>query len=195
MTDVNLFSILMDGIFVKNFLVIQFLGLCSFLGVTKATESAKGMSMAVVFVMVMASIAAFVINTYILQTFGLTFLTTISYIIVIAFLVQLVEFVIRKNSPGLYRSLGIYLPLITTNCAILGVVVLNTRLDYTFVQSVVYGIAAGIGYTLVMLFLAAMREKAEVLNVPASIQGIPHAFFITTMYAMAFVNYFGVIPT
>mgnify|MGYP000182648301 CR=1 FL=1 len=195
MADVNLFTILMDGIFVKNFLVIQFLGLCSFLGVTKATESAKGMSMAVVFVMVMASIAAFVINTYILRTFGLTFLTTIAYIIVIAFLVQLVEFVIRKNSPGLYRSLGIYLPLITTNCAILGVVVLNTRLEYTFVQSVVHGIAAGIGYTLVMLFLAAMREKAEVLKVPASIQGIPHAFFITTMYAMAFVNYFGVIPT
>jgi len=195
MTDVNLFTILMDGIFVKNFLVIQFLGLCSFLGVTKATESAKGMSMAVVFVMIMASIAAFVINTYILQTFGLTFLTTISYIIVIAFLVQLVEFVIRKNSPGLYRSLGIYLPLITTNCAILGVVVLNTRLDYTFIQSVVYGIAAGVGYTLVMLFLSAMREKSEVLKVPASIQGIPHAFFITTMYSMAFVNYFGVIPT
>jgi len=195
MTDVSLFAILMDGIFVKNFLVIQFLGLCSFLGVTKTIESAKGMSMAVVFVMILSSIAAFVINTYILRTFGLTFLTTISFIIVIAFLVQLVEFVIRKNSPELYRSLGIYLPLITTNCAILGVVVLNTRLDYTFIQSVVYGIAAGIGYTLVMVFLAAMRERAEVLKVPVPIQGIPHAFFITTMYSMAFVSYFGAIPT
>ena len=191
----SLFSIAINGIFVKNFLLVQFLGLCSFVGVSKETKSAAGMSAAVLFVMIMASIASFLIYTYLLVPMGLTFLTTISFIIVIAFLVQLVEFIIRKYSPPLYRSLGIFLPLITTNCAILGVVILNSRLDYSFVQSVFYGISAGLGYTMVMLFMAAIREKANSLKVPEAIEGLPHAFFITTLLSMAFVSYFGVIPT
>ena len=191
----SLFAIALNGIFVKNFLLVQFLGLCSFLGVSKETKSAAGMSAAVMFVMIMASTAAFLIYTYLLQPFGLTFLTTISFIIIIASLVQLVEFIIRKHSPPLYRSLGIYLPLITTNCAILGVVILNVRLEYSFIQSVFYGFTAGVGYTMVMLFMSAIREKTGVLAIPASIQGLPHAFFITTLLSMAFVNFFGVIPT
>ncbi|MDF1558057.1 MAG: Rnf electron transport complex subunit RnfA [Methanosarcinales archaeon] len=195
MEDVSLFAIAINGIFVKNFLLVQFLGLCSFLGVSKETKSATGMSAAVMFVMIMASTAAFLIYTYLLQPFGLTFLTTISFIIIIAALVQLVEFIIRKYSPPLYRSLGIFLPLITTNCAILGVVILNVRLEYGFIESVFYGFTAGLGYTMVMLLMSAIREKTSVLNVPASIQGIPHAFFITTLLSMAFVNFFGVIPT
>jgi len=195
MEDVSLLAITINGIFVKNFLLVQFLGLCSFLGVSKETKSATGMSAAVMFVMIMASTAAFLIYTYLLQPFGLTFLTTISFIIIIAALVQLVEFIIRKYSPPLYRSLGIFLPLITTNCAILGVVILNVRLEYGFIESVFYGFTAGLGYTMVMLLMSAIREKTSVLNVPASIQGIPHAFFITTLLSMAFVNFFGVIPT
>ena len=195
MVEDTLFSIAINGIFVKNFLLVQFLGLCSFVGVSKETKSAAGMSAAVLFVMIMASVASFLIYTYLLVPFGLTFLTTISFIIVIAFLVQLVEFIIRKFSPPLYRSLGIFLPLITTNCAILGVVILNARLDYNFVQSLFYGISAGLGYSMVMLFMSAIREKANSLNVPEAIEGLPHAFFITTLLSMAFVSYFGVIPT
>jgi len=191
----SLFSIAINGIFVKNFLLVQFLGLCSFVGVSKETKSAAGMSAAVLFVMIMASVASFLIYTYLLEPYGLTFLTTISFIIVIAFLVQLVEFIIRKFSPPLYRSLGIFLPLITTNCAILGVVILNARLDYNFTQSLFYGISAGLGYSMVMLFMAAIREKASSLKVPEAIEGLPHAFFITTLLSMAFVSYFGVIPT
>ena len=195
MEDVSLFAIAINGIFVKNFLLVQFLGLCSFLGVSKETKSAAGMSAAVMFVMIMASIAAFLIYTFLLEPFGLTFLTTISFIIIIASLVQLVEFIIRKFSPPLYRSLGIFLPLITTNCAILGVVILNVRLEYGFIHSVFYGFAAGVGYTMVMLIMSSIREKCSVLRIPEAVQGIPHAFFITTLLSMAFVNFFGVIPT
>ncbi|MBE0523726.1 MAG: RnfABCDGE type electron transport complex subunit A [Methanosarcinales archaeon] len=195
MEDVSLFAIAINGIFVKNFLLVQFLGLCSFLGVSKETKSATGMSAAVMFVMIMASTAAFLIYTYLLQPFGLTFLSTISFIIIIAALVQLVEFIIRKYSPPLYRSLGIFLPLITTNCAILGVVILNVRLEYGFIESIFYGFTAALGYTMVMLLMSAIREKTSVLNVPAPVQGIPHAFFITSLLSMAFVNFFGVIRT
>ncbi|MCD4841903.1 MAG: RnfABCDGE type electron transport complex subunit A [Methanosarcinales archaeon] len=195
MEDVSLFAIAINGIFVKNFLLVQFLGLCSFLGVSKETKSAAGMSAAVMFVMIMASIAAFLIYTFLLKPFGLTFLTTISFIIIIASLVQLVEFIIRKFSPPLYRSLGIFLPLITTNCAILGVVILNVRLEYGFIESVFYGFTAGVGYTMVMLIMSSIREKCSVLRIPEAVQGIPHAFFITTLLSMAFVNFFGVIPT
>ena len=195
MEDVSLFAIAINGIFVKNFLLVQFLGLCSFLGVSKETKSAAGMSAAVMFVMIMASIAAFLIYTVLLEPYGLTFLTTISFIIIIASLVQLVEFIIRKFSPPLYRSLGIFLPLITTNCAILGVVILNVRLEYGFIESVFYGFTAGVGYTMVMLIMSSIREKCSVLRIPEAVQGIPHAFFITTLLSMAFVNFFGVIPT
>jgi len=191
----SLFSIAVNGIFVQNFLLVQFLGLCSFVGVSKETKSAAGMSAAVLFVMIMASIASFLIYTYLLLPMGLTFLTTISFIIVIAFLVQLVEFIIRKYSPPLYRSLGIFLPLITTNCAILGVVILNARFDYGFVQSVFYGITAGLGYTMVMLLMSAIREKSNAIKVPEAVEGLPHAFFITTLLSMSFVSYFQVIPT
>jgi electron transport complex protein RnfA len=194
MEDISFFAIAINGIFVKNFLLVQFLGLCSFLGVSKETKSATGMSAAVMFVMIMSSLTAFLIYSYILRPFGLTFLTTISFIIIIAALVQLVEFIIRKHSPPLYRSLGIYLPLISTNCAVLGVVILNVRLEYGFLQSVFYGFTAALGYTMVMLFMSAIREKTGVLNVPAPILGIPHAFFIATLLSMAFVNFFGVIP-
>ena len=190
----NLFVIAMNGIFLKNFLLVQFLGLCSFVGVTKESKSAVGMSGAVIFVMTIASIVSYLIYTFVLIPFELEFLDTISFIVIIAALVQLVEFAIRKFSPALYRSLGIYLPLITTNCAILGVVLLNVQYEYSFVTSVVFGISAGVGYGIVMTLMAAIRERSVRLNVPSAVQGLPHAFFIATLLSMAFVNFFGVIP-
>ncbi|MBP2030885.1 electron transport complex protein RnfA [Methanohalophilus levihalophilus] len=192
--DASLFSIFMDGVFIRNFLLIQFLGLCSFVGVTKDTKSAAGMSGAVIFVMTLASVVSFLLYTYVLVPLDLVFLRLISFIVVIAALVQLVEFVVRKNIPSLYRSLGIYLPLITTNCAVLGVVLLNVSAEYSFLQSVVFGIAAGVGYTIVMLMMSGIRERVTLVHVPSSMKGLPQAFIIASMLAMAFVNYFKVIP-
>ncbi|WP_135605916.1 Rnf electron transport complex subunit RnfA [Methanococcoides sp. NM1] len=192
--DVSLFQIFMDGVFIKNFLIIQFLGLCSFVGVTKDTKSAAGMSGAVIFVMALAATVSYLIYAFVLIPLKLEFLSLISFIVVIAALVQLVEFVVRKNVPSLYRSLGIYLPLITTNCAVLGVVLLNVLNEYSFIQSVVFGVAAGIGYAIVMLMMSGIRERSTLVSVPSSVRGLPQAFFIATMLSMAFVNYFGVIP-
>jgi len=192
--DASLFQIFMDGVFIKNFLVIQFLGLCSFVGVPKDTKSAAGMSGAVIFVMTLAATVSFLIYNFVLIPLKLEFLDLISFIVVIAALVQLVEFVVRKNVPSLYRSLGIYLPLITTNCAVLGVVLLNVLNEYSFIQSVVFGASAGLGYTIVMLMMSGIRERTTLVNVPSSMRGLPHAFLIATMLSMAFVNYFGVIP-
>ncbi|MDI3540041.1 MAG: H+/Na+-translocating ferredoxin:NAD+ oxidoreductase subunit [Methanolobus sp.] len=194
MVEKALFAIFLEGVFIKNFLIIQFLGLCSFVGVTKDVKSAAGMSGAVIFVMAMAATASYLLYTYILVPTGMTFLDLISFIVVIAALVQLVEFVVRKNIPSLYRSLGIYLPLITTNCAVLGVVLLNVQSEYNFMQSVVFGIAAGVGYTIVMLMMASIRERSSFVSIPSSIRGLPQAFLIATMLSLAFVNYFWVIP-
>lgn len=194
MVEKALFAIFMEGLFIKNFLLIQFLGLCSFLGVTKDIKSAAGMSGAVIFVMTMASIVSYVIYTFVLVPLDLQFLKLISFIVVIAALVQLVEFVVRKNIPSLYRSLGIYLPLITTNCAVLGVVLLNVMNEYSFMQTLVFGISAGMGYTIVMLMMSSIREKTTILPVPSAMKGIPQAFLIAAMLSMAFVNYFKVIP-
>jgi electron transport complex protein RnfA len=189
-----LLAIFLEGVFIKNFLIIQFLGLCSFVGVTKDVKSAAGMSGAVIFVMTMAATASYLIYTYVLIPTGMEFLDLISFIVVIAALVQLVEFVVRKNIPSLYRSLGIYLPLITTNCAVLGVVLLNVLSEYNFIQSVVFGISAGVGYTIVMLMMASIRERSTFVSIPSSIRGLPQAFLIATMLSLAFVNYFWVIP-
>ncbi|MBN1133995.1 MAG: RnfABCDGE type electron transport complex subunit A [Methanosarcinaceae archaeon] len=194
MAEDTLFAIFMNGVFLKNFLLIQFLGLCSFVGVTKDVKSAAGMSGAVIFVMTMAATVAYLIYTYLLVPLKLDFLTTIAFIVVIAALVQLVEFVIRKHMPPLYRSLGIYLPLITTNCAVLGVVLLNVMSEYGLIQSVVFGIAAGVGYTVAMLMMSAIRERSDYAKIPAAMQGLPHAFIIAALLSMAFVNYFKVIP-
>ncbi len=194
MVEKALFAIFMEGVFIKNFLLIQFLGLCSFVGVTKDVKSAAGMSGAVIFVMTMAASVSYFLYTYILEPAKMEFLGLISFIVVIAALVQLVEFVVRKNIPALYRSLGIYLPLITTNCAVLGVVLLNVLSEYNFIQSLVFGVAAGIGFTIVMLMMSGIRERSNLVNIPSSVRGLPQAFLVATMLSMAFVNYFWVIP-
>lgn len=195
MVERALFTIFLEGLFIKNFLLIQFLGLCSFVGVTKDLKSATGMSGAVVFVMAMASTVSFVLFEYVLVPLKLEFLRTIVFIVVIAALVQLVEFIVRKYVPALYRALGIYLPLITTNCAVLGAVLLNVMNGYNFIQSVVFGVAAGLGYTVAMLMMAAIREKGNLVDVPKAVgRGVTYAFFIATIMSMSFVNFFGVIP-
>ncbi len=194
MIEKALFTIALEGLFIKNFLVIQFLGLCSFVGVTKDLKSASGMSGAVIFVMAMSATASYILYTYILVPAKMEFLDLITFIVVIAALVQIVEFVVRKNIPFLYRSLGIYLPLISTNCAVLGVVLLNVQSDYNFMQSLVFGTTAGMGYGIVMVMMAAIRERSLLVHIPSSIRGLPQAFFIATMLSLAFVNYFWVIP-
>jgi electron transport complex protein RnfA len=152
------------------------------------------MSGAVVFVMTMSATVSYLLYTYLLVPLKLEFLSLISFIVVIAALVQLVEFVVRKNIPALYRSLGIYLPLISTNCAVLGAVLLNVRSDYGFAQSVMFGFAAGLGYTIVMLMMSAIRERSTLVSIPSAIRGLPQAFLLALMLSMAFVNYFWVIP-
>lgn len=195
MVEKALFTIMLEGLFVKNFLLIQFLGLCSFVGVTKDVKSATGMSGAVVFVMAMAATVSFALFNYVLVPLKLEFLRTIAFIVVIAALVQLVEFIVRKHVPALYRSLGIYLPLITTNCAVLGAVLLNVMNDYNFIQSVTFGVAAGLGYTVAMLMMAGIRERSNIVNVPKAVgRGVTYAFFVATIMSMSFVNFFGVIP-
>ncbi len=194
MPENSLFTIFLNGVFIENFILIQFLGLCPFLGVTKETRSAVGMSAAVIFVMTIASAVTFAVASFLLIPFNLGFLELIAFIVVIASLVQLVEYIIRKHLPPLYKSLGIYLPLIASNCAVLGLVLLNRIQDFTFVEGIVFGVAAGIGFGIVMILMSAVRERSSLVNIPSSVKGVPYAFFAATMLSMAFVNYFEVIP-
>lgn len=201
----NLLIISIGVIFVNNFVFARFLGICPYIGVSKQLDSAVGMGAAVTFVMTLASTVTWLIYTYLLapteanvftNIFGgtppdLTFLKTISFILVIASLVQFVEMVIQKTSPALYKSLGIYLPLITTNCAILGAALLNIDEGYTFIESIVHGIAAGIGFTLALVLMAGIREKLELARVPESMKGIPIAFIMAGLMAMAFLGFSG----
>jgi H+/Na+-translocating ferredoxin:NAD+ oxidoreductase subunit A len=209
------FTLAIGAIFVNNFVLAKFLGLCPFIGVSKKTDAALGMGLAVTFVMTLASIVTWLLHHYILmagpgnlfaaiglieETTDLTpVLKTISYILVIASLVQLVEMIIRKTSPALYQALGIYLPLITTNCAVLGVALLNTT-DYPggagglgFLGALVQGVCAGIGFTLVMLLMSAIRERLEVARVPKAFQGLPIAFVCTGLMSLAFLGFQGMI--
>lgn len=188
----NILELVITAIFTKNFLLILFLGLCSFLGLTKDSNSSTGMSMAVTFVMGMAAILTWPIFHFILVPLGLEFLGTICFILIIASFVQLVEFIIRKHQPGLYRSLGIYLPLITTNCAVLGVVLLNAQQNYSYVGSIIYGVSAGLGFGLVMLIASGIREKLWQRGVDM-FEGFTGAFLIAALLSLIFVNYFGVI--
>ncbi|MEA2103953.1 MAG: electron transport complex subunit RsxA [Candidatus Cloacimonadota bacterium] len=193
----HLFFIIISAIFINNFVIVRFLGLCPYIGVSKKLDSALGMGMAVIFVMTMASTLTWIIYHFFLNPdtsiFGvdLTFLQTIAFILSIAALVQFVEMVIRKAAPDLYKALGIYLPLITTNCAVLGVSILNITAEYTFIESVLNGFAAGVGFTLVLLLMAGMRERLQFAKVPKSLQGMPIAFLIAGCMALAFLGFSG----
>lgn len=195
----QLFAIIIGAIFVTNFVLAKFLGLCPFVGVSKDSDSALGMGMAVIFVMTMASIVTWFVYTYVLVPLGIVYLRTIAFILVIATLVQFVEMVMEKTSPTLHKSLGIYLPLITTNCAVLGVAVVNVNefmvtglpRATSFIYTVVHGLAAGLGFTLALVLMAAIRERLELVDVPKSMRGIPITFVIAGLMAMAFLGFSG----
>ena len=189
----NLMAIMISMIFVNNFILTKFLGLCPFFGVSKKTQNALGMGLAVIFVMGIASVASWLIYALVLVPLKLEFLQIITFILIIAFLVQLVEIFIKKYSQPLYKSLGIYLPLITTNCAVLGVAFLNIQENYSFLGSLVAGISAGIGFTLALLLMSGIRERMEFMNIPKPFRGLPIAFVVASLMSLAFLGFAGMI--
>lgn len=182
-------GLLITFIFINNFILTQFLGLCPFIGVSKNTESAVGMGFAVTFVMSIAAITTWAIQNFILVPLNIVFLQTITFILVIAGLVQFVEMIIQKLSPPLYKALGIYLPLITTNCAVLGIALIAVRSEYNALESFVAGFSAGIGFLLVMLLMSAIREKLDNEWIPKPFRGVPIAFITGGLMALAFMAF------
>jgi Na+-translocating ferredoxin:NAD+ oxidoreductase subunit A len=189
----ELFLILVSAVFVNNFVLARFLGICPFLGVSKKVETALGMGMAVVFVMTVAAVVTWLIQYYVLNPFGIEYLQTIAFILVVASLVQLVEMIIQKASPVLYQSLGIFLPLITTNCAVLGVAVLNIQKDYTFLETIVFALGAAAGFTLAMVLFAGLRERLDLCPVPASFRGTGVALISAGLLSLAFMGFAGLV--
>ncbi|MBN1957664.1 MAG: electron transport complex subunit RsxA [Desulfuromonadales bacterium] len=190
---VSLLLILVSAVFVNNFVLARFLGICPFLGVSKKVETAIGMGMAVIFVMTVASVVTWFIQYFVLIPFGIEYLQTIAFILVIASLVQLVEMIIQKTSPVLYQSLGIFLPLITTNCAVLGVAVLSIQKSYSFLESVVFALGAGLGFTLAMVLFAGLRERVELCPVPNSFRGTAIALVTAGLLSLAFMGFAGLV--
>ena len=191
MSNTSLFAILIGGLLVNNFVLSQFLGICPFLGVSKKLNSAVGMSLAVIFVMVMATAATWPIYTYCLEPNGLSYLQTIVFILIIAALVQLVEIALRRFVPPLYNSLGIYLPLITTNSAVLGVTILSIDSGYDFVQSLVNAVGAGLGFLLAMVMFAGVRERLESADIPHGLKGLPSTLVAASLVSLSFLGFQG----
>ena len=188
----TLFSVSLGAILVNNFIFAQFLGICPFMGVSKKVDTALGMGVAVIFVMGVASAVCWPINNYILIPNKLVFMQTVTYILVIASLVQFVEMFLQKAVPTLYQALGVYLPLITTNCAVLGVVLQNTQNSYDFITSVVYGITGGIGFLIAIVLFASVRERLDVtMECPKAFEGFPIALFTAGLLALAFMGFSG----
>ena len=184
--------IIISAIFVNNILLAQFLGICPFLGVSNKLSTATGMSGAVCFVITLATVVTYLLNTYVLVPLGLTFLQTISFILVIAALVQMVEIVLKKVSPGLYQALGIFLPLITTNCAVLGAALVNIQNGYNFIESVCFGFAAALGFTLAIVVFAGLRARIDYDAAPRSFRGFPLTLIAAGLLAMAFAGFSGI---
>lgn len=183
--------ILVSTILVNNFVLVKFLGLCPFMGVSKKVETAIGMGFATTFVLTLASLSSYLINTYILIPFELEYLRTIAFIVTIAGVVGFTELVVNKTSPVLHQSLGVFLPLITTNCAVLGVALLNVGEDHGFLASGVYGFGAAVGFSLVLVLFSTIRERIESANVPAPFQGAPIALVTAGLMSMAFMGFIG----
>ena len=184
-------SISLAAILTNNFIFAQFLGCCPFLGCSNKVDTATGMGLAVVFVMGLASAICWVVNEYILVVIGLEFLQTLTFILVIAALVQFVEMFLKKAVPSLYSALGIYLPLITTNCAVLGVVLLNVQKNYNFIESVVYGITGGLGFMLAIVLFASVRERIAFSDYPECFEGFPICLVSAGLLALAFMGFSG----
>jgi electron transport complex protein RnfA len=191
MADQNLFMIFLSAILINNVIFSRFLGICPYLGVSKKTSTAFGMGAAVIFVMALSTALTWPLQKLLLDPLGLGYLQTISFILVIAALVQLVEFVLKKSVPGLYQALGIYLPLITTNCAVLGIAILNINENLDFIQSLVFTIASAVGFTLALLIFAGIRERLALRNIPAAFQGVPIGLVVAGLLAMAFMGFAG----
>lgn len=185
--------ILISTVLVNNFVLVKFLGLCPFMGVSKKTDAALGMGFATTFVLTLSSVLSYIIFTYLLEPFGLEFLQTIAFILAIAAVVGFTEMAIHKTSPALYQVLGIYLPLITTNCAVLGVALLNVGEKNDFIASAVYGFGAAIGFTLVMVLFASIRERIDVADVPGPFKGAPIALITAGLMSMAFMGFGGLV--
>ena len=190
----NLFVIFISCLLVNNVVLAKFLGICSLLGVSKKIETAVGMGGAVTFVMAIASIVSFAVYKYILIPLDITYMYTLAFILVIAALVQLVEMFLKKNSPSLYKALGIFLPLITTNCAILGAVIINMNENYNLIQSLVAAVSTGLGYMLSIVLLAGLRERMEENeSIPACMQGLPLSLLTACIMSIAFLGFQGLI--
>lgn len=189
----NLLVIFLGAIFVNNFVLSKFLGICPFLGVSKKVETAAGMGVAVTFVMALASIASYLVYQFILIPLEITYLYNIAFILIIASLVQFVEMFIKKSSPTLYQALGVYLPLITTNCAVLGVTVLNMQEGYNFIESIVNGVGAAIGFTLSIVLFAGIRERIEDNEILEHFKGFPIALITAGFMAIAFLGFTGLL--
>ncbi len=182
-------AIVITFIFINNFILTQFLGLCPFIGVSKNIESATGMGFAVTFVMAISSVVTWLLNYYLLVPLNLMYLKTITFILVIAALVQLVEMIVQRISPPLYKALGIFLPLITTNCAVLGIALINIKSSYNLLESFVAGVSAGLGFLLAIFLMANIREKLDLEYVPKAFKGIPLAFISGGLMALAFMAF------
>lgn len=185
--------ILVSTILVNNFVLVKFLGLCPFMGVSRKLETAMGMGFATTFVLTLSSICSYLANTYLLVPLGMEYLQTITFIVVIAFVVQFTELVVHKTSPMLYQVLGIFLPLITTNCAVLGVALLNVQQQHHFMQSALYGFGAAVGFSLVLVLFAAVRERVTVADVPLPFKGNAIALVTAGLMSMAFMGFAGLV--
>lgn len=185
--------ILVSTVLVNNFVLVKFLGLCPFMGVSKKLETAIGMGFATTFVLTLAAVTTWIVNTYLLVPLGIEYLRTIAFILVIAVVVQFTETVMHKTSPVLYQVLGIFLPLITTNCAVLGVALLNLQAERGFLESALYGFGAAIGFSLVLVLFAAMRERVAVADVPEPFQGSAIAMITAGLMSLAFMGFAGLV--
>ena len=185
--------IIIAAVLVNNIVLTQFLGICPFIGVSGKVDTSLGMSGAVMFVMVIATLVTYLLQHYILEPLGIPFMQTVVFILVIAALVQLVEIILKKVSPALYQALGIFLPLITTNCAILGVAILAVQKDLNLLESVVYAISNAAGFGLALITFSGIREQLDLVDIPKSMKGVPIAFIIAGLLSMAFMGFAGIV--
>jgi electron transport complex protein RnfA len=191
MTELAL--ILVSTVLVNNFVLVKFLGLCPFMGVSRSVDTATGMALATTFVLTLSSICSFLANEFLLEPFGLEYLRTITFILVIAAVVQFTEMVVHKTSPLLYKVLGIFLPLITTNCAVLGVALLNVQQEFNFIESAVYGFGAAAGFSLVLILFSSIRERIAVADVPEPFRGSAIALVTAGLMSLAFMGFSGLV--
>ena len=187
------FLLIISAVLVNNIVLTQFLGVCPFLGVSRRLSTAVGMGGAVLFVMTLSTIVTYLVQNYVLVVLGIEFMQTVVYILVIAALVQMVELVLKKVSPALYQALGVFLPLITTNCAILGVAILVIRKEYNLMESTVFAIANAIGFMLALVIFSGIRERLELLDLPEAMKGVPISLIVAGLLALAFMGFAGIV--